>query len=316
MEVISIYNGKGGTCKTSVALNLGWFLASLGRVVAVVDCDGQGNASSILPHPFREPTLRHVITQNVPLHQAMYMARTNFYVVPADPHLAEAVRSISASKDWFVMANRIDELRQHVDCTPRPSPLLDTPTIRLRDLPTLAKPSVAAFHTPPAHLDYLIFDHVPNPDDLTDAALYASDGILIPCELEKFAMDGIPRTLLGLNELFARWRRNLHIHGIIPVNVDHRRTITAPFLTNLLTSCGPLMMREIHTDASVPNAQAFGETVLEYQRSQRQRPSWATREFFQIALQLIGFKGSSPDVLACEKCEALHQQVQLTAPAE
>jgi cellulose biosynthesis protein BcsQ len=314
--VINVYNGKGGTCKTSLALHLAWFLAALGFTVVLIDCDGQSNASSILPYPYREPTLTHVIRDDVPLIQAMYQARRNLYVVPSDPDLGEAVYDIGKKKNWNVMSHRLADLKAAVDCTPRPSPLAGVSRIRLRDIPTLEKPSKAEFHSAPKQINFVIFDHVPNPDELTDSALQAGGdfdgGIIIPCELEKFAMDGIPRTLLNLNKMFGTWRKTLNILGIAPINLDHSRRTTPVYLTNLIHRCGKLLLREVHTDSNVPNAQSFQETILEYERNQGLRSTRAAKEFFQIALKLAGYQGTSPDFSVCKNCQEIHELARKT----
>jgi chromosome partitioning protein len=314
MKFINIYNGKGGTCKTTLTLGLSWFLSSLGFSVVLIDCDGQGNASTILPYPYREPTLVQVIAKGIPLHQAMYQARKNLYVVPAAPNISEAVNHINTAKDWFVMRNRLTELANHVDCSPRVSPLEGISEIRLKDIPTLERPAQSTFRSIPGHVDFVIADHVPNPDDLTESSLYASGeipgGIIIPVELEKFAIDGIPRTLLTLNTKFSQWQKKLNIIGITPINMDHRKRTTSPFLGNLVKTCGQYLTKEVHTDANVSTAQAYGETILEYERAQGISPTRAAKEFFEIALQIAGYQGTSPDFVLCKACGKIHTDAQ------
>ena len=61
MRVITIYNKKGGTGKTSVATNLATNLAAAGYRVGLLDGDEQANASTLTsPHQYGKPTLTHL----------------------------------------------------------------------------------------------------------------------------------------------------------------------------------------------------------------------------------------------------------------
>ncbi|MHC0062958.1 ParA family protein [Nostoc sp. UIC 10890] len=56
MIVISVFNFKGGTGKSSTALNLGAFLASPKRQTLLIDLDGQRTLSFGLGMDGTEPT--------------------------------------------------------------------------------------------------------------------------------------------------------------------------------------------------------------------------------------------------------------------
>ena len=97
MRVITIYNKKGGTGKTSVATNVATSLAAAGYRVGLVDGDEQANASTLTaPHSYGRPTLTHVVCEGVPLREAMYQVRRNLWVVPADMNLSRAVEYVHA----------------------------------------------------------------------------------------------------------------------------------------------------------------------------------------------------------------------------
>jgi len=253
MRRTSIENFKGGVGKTSTATNLAVYLAGRGKRVLVVDGDRQGNATTVLLRSKQRPaiTLTHVLREDKALTDAIYEAtpapelpglRERLYIVPADSNLDKAVT--------------------HLKDTPAANETLRDQLDALRD-----------------EIDIVLFDHPGAYTQVMYALLLASDDMLIPCELEPFSVDGIEDMVVKLkSELRKHMIRNA---GIIPYNTDYRKDMTAAYMSDLQGSFGDLVLSEIHTDATVSNAQDDHLTVFEYDQLHR-RKSNAARDFGKL----------------------------------
>lgn len=83
-----------------------------GYYVGIIDSDEQANASALVrPNHYGKPTLTQVVCDDIPLSQAMYQARTNLWVIPADMHLNRAVEQINANAEFHLLSEHVDELR-------------------------------------------------------------------------------------------------------------------------------------------------------------------------------------------------------------
>src|SRR6266568_3097035 len=111
---ISILNFKGGVGKTTTAINLSHALARQGAQVLLVDCDMQGNSSSLLERA-EEPTLTHVLRGQVDFNRAIKQARPNLFVVPADTNLNKASNYIISEgrTAYYLLRKAIDKLTEY-----------------------------------------------------------------------------------------------------------------------------------------------------------------------------------------------------------
>jgi chromosome partitioning protein len=152
MRCISIINFKGGVGKSSLAMNLGHLLAHDGYRVLLIDCDLQANSSSLL-EACKPPTLTHFLQGQTSFDTVVRQARQNLYVIPADRDLNAAAAYIHARRNaYYILRNTVWKVR---------------------------------------NCDFVLFDHAPGYTPVTEAALLASREILIPCELEPFAVQGL-----------------------------------------------------------------------------------------------------------------------------
>ena len=229
MRVISILNFKGGTGKSSLAENLSHALALAGHRVLVIDADRQVNSSATLLAQRVTPTLTQVIQEQVTLEQAIFQARENLYVVPSDSDLDKASSFLNMTPEAF----------------------------------GTLKDAIAELTT----FEYVFIDHAGAYTPVMQAALLASGEMLVPCELEPYATQ-------GLFSMFDKLKRTLRKHvirnaGIIPYAVDLRFTMARQYLKELRETFGDLVTAPVRTDATVPRAQSMKQTVFEYDPKSR-----------------------------------------------
>lgn len=223
MRCISIINFKGGVGKSSLAMNLAHLLALRGSQVLLIDCDLQSNSSSLLA-AVDPPTLTHFLQGQDPLNAVVRPARKGLYVIPADRDLNLAAAHIHARRSaYYTLRNAVWQLR---GC------------------------------------DFVLFDHAPGYTPVTEAALLASREILIPCELEPFAVQGLFHMFHKLDQTLSDHR--LTTAGIVPWNVDRRYLMTLKYLSDLKKAFGPLITPLVRSDATIPRAQSVAQTIFEY----------------------------------------------------
>ncbi|HYU77047.1 MAG TPA: ParA family protein [Ktedonobacteraceae bacterium] len=272
LKVISIENFKGGTGKSSLCQNLAAYLAAKGVRVLIVDGDRQRNTTTTLlggwyPSAGKEqPTLKEVIEGVAPLDQAIYQGRyqdlmyenpgnedenvyeerirENIFVIPSHPDLDKAAVYLSSHRHAFYTlrtglknAMEIQQAR------------------RMTSNGLVSVPLSSPFQV-------VLIDHAGSYSPVMEALLLASTGMFIPMELE-------PYCVAGIFDMEKKLKADLPDHqvlnyGIIPYAVHRGKAMTAQYLYELEEEFGDLVIQDICTDANIPKAQSYFETILEY----------------------------------------------------
>ena len=164
MRITSIINLKGGVAKTISAANVAHILATIHKKrVLLIDNDKQGNVSKMFElHSYDRPSISDILTERSP-NLAEIISKTkyeNLDIIPANMTLLRANFQI-----------QIDTSK------PRET--------RLRKQLENLK----------SDYDFCVIDCAPDLNISVINALVASDDVLIPIKIDKFAFDGLAELL-------------------------------------------------------------------------------------------------------------------------
>ncbi len=249
-RVESILNFKGGIGKTTTVINLSDYMARAGMNVVVIDGDRQRNLSTIVPGYRQDQdfprTLKEVIEGDVSLFDALIEARPGLYVCPSHRSLEKATKylQVSGRKTQKHLAYEIANLNG---------------------------------------IDIVLIDHSPSYTPLTDALLLASTGMIIPLELEAFAMEGLIDMIAKLTESLDELEHSVAITGIVPCNLDFTKTMTTTYLTSLRERFKDKVLPYIRTDTQISRSQSVYQTVFEYNQHSK-----AVEDYAALARALVG----------------------------
>jgi len=222
VRIYAVTNQKGGSGKTTTAVNLAAALGELGRRVLVVDLDPQGSASKWLGVKDDGARLLDVLTAGAPLADLVCASSApDVDVVPSGPQMAYAEKRMAGEVGAEVILrgalDGLDVDRWH-------AVLLDCP-------PVLGV--------------------------VTINALAAAAGVLAPVEAHMMAVDGLAALLATVERVRTRINPGLTIAGILPVRVDGRARHSADVVVRLREKFGDLVFKSVVRE-SVRVAEAWG----------------------------------------------------------
>ncbi|OHA46591.1 MAG: hypothetical protein A3A80_01850 [Candidatus Terrybacteria bacterium RIFCSPLOWO2_01_FULL_44_24] len=227
-KIIAIANQKGGTGKTTTAMNLGIYLAVLGKKVLLADLDPQGNATGgvgIKPENLAVH-IYHALFEKVPARDVMRSAGFFGYdLLPAAPDLAGA-------------------------------------TVELVDLPEREFKLKNLLHNLAADYDYIIIDCPPSLGLLTINGLVAADEVLIPVQCEFFSIQGLNQLQDTINLIRDNIGTKLDILGALITLYDRRNVSARNIAKDLRRSFeGRVFDTVIPRSVALADAPGRGQTI-------------------------------------------------------
>ena len=250
-RIITCANHKGGTGKTTTAVNVSAGLALLTQQrVLLVDCDPRGHASLALGIDMQHVrySVTDLLTGARPEVQALcWDPCANLHILPAHATLTDVEREFGRRGDGRL------QLKHALH------PLLDA-------------------------FDVMVIDTPPTLGFWTQAPLVASTDLLIPVDMGSFAVAGMRQLLDALARLRQEVPLTLATPHILLTKVDARTTLSTHVRALLRERGGAEVLHSmIRVNVALARAQMARQSIFAYDRTSR-----GAQDYQHVVEELLG----------------------------
>ncbi|HTW96529.1 MAG TPA: AAA family ATPase [Candidatus Methylomirabilis sp.] len=253
-KIIAIVNQKGGVGKTTTAVNLGAYLAHLGKQVLLVDVDPQGNATSgigVNPKELEHGLYEALIEQKNIFDIIKKTKQDRYHLAPSTPALAGAgVELVNLEDREFRLARLLEAIKNEYD--------------------------------------YVIVDAPPSLGLLTINSLVAADEVLIPIQSEYFALEGLGQLLETISLVQNNLKPELGIMGAVITMFDNRNKLSGLVMNELYQYFPNRVFRSvIPRSVRLAEAPSYGRSILHYDKDSK-----GARAYERLAREIIDLENS------------------------
>ncbi len=249
-KIVSICNQKGGTGKTTTAINLSAALALMGKKILLVDIDPQGNATSGvgINKNTIEQSVYNVLLGHINIEKVVLKTSTDgLNVVPCNINLTgaeiELVGALSRETKLKKILNPIKN-----------------------------------------QYDYVFVDSPPSLGLLTLNSFVASDSVLIPIQCEFYALEGVSQLLNTINLVKDGLNANLSIEGVLLTMADFRTNLTNEVISEIKGYFKQKVYQTIiPRNIKLSEAPSFGKPISFYDKN-----SIGAKKYEEFAREFIG----------------------------
>jgi len=191
-KVIAVCNQKGGTGKTTSAINVSSYLAIFGKKVLLVDLDPQANATSGLGidrYGVKKSTYHILLEESEIKDISVPTPITNLSLAPSNMDLTGAeVELVGAMGREYRLKKALNSVRNE--------------------------------------FDFIIIDAPPSLGLLTINALCSADSVLIPVQCEYYALEGLSQLMNTITLVRNNINPALRVEGVVLTMADFRTNLS------------------------------------------------------------------------------------------
>lgn len=249
-KIISICNQKGGTGKTTSAINLATYLALAAKKTLLVDLDPQANTTSgmgINKHNIQKSTY-HILLEELEIKEILQnTAVNNLFLAPANLDLTGAeVELVGALGREY----------------------------RLKRALTKEKDN----------FDFIIIDSPPSLGLLTINGLCAADSVMITVQCEYYALEGLTQLSHTIELVKENLNPNLTIEGVLLTMADYRTNLTKEVIQEARNYFKDKVYKTvIPRSVRLTEAPSFGKPIALYDKD-----SIGAQKYAELSKEILG----------------------------
>ena len=223
---IAVFNHKGGTGKTTTAVNLAAGLAERGKKVLLIDADGQGNVGASLGIR-GDKSLYHVLVSGLPVDDAAIPVRNNLDVLTSNELLAAAELYLASRP------NRDRIMRERLG-------------------------------NGTDNYDVVVIDCAPALSLMNQNALVYADSMVVPVSCDYLSLVGVKQVLRTIKNVREHLKHDVQLLGVVPTFFDVRAKICREAIDALGEHFGERCLSPIRINTKLREAPSAKQTIFEY----------------------------------------------------
>ena len=257
-RIITICNQKGGTGKTTSAINLATYFALASKKTLLVDLDPQANTTSgigINKHNIQKSTY-HILLEELELKEILQStAVNNLFLAPSNLDLT------GAEVELVGVLGREYRLKR-------------------------------ALLKEKENFDFVFIDSPPSLGLLTINALCAADSVLIPVQCEYYALEGLTQLHNTIRLVKDNLNPNLTIEGVLLTMADYRTNLTKEVIQEARNYFKEKVFETvIPRSIRLTEAPSFGKPIALYDKE-----SIGAQKYEELCKEILGIPFSTETI--------------------
>jgi len=261
-KIISICNQKGGTGKTTSAINLAAYLALGNKKVLLVDLDPQANATSgigINKHNIQKSTY-HVLLEELGIKEILQPTGiNNLCLAPSNLDLT------GAEVELVNLLGREYRLKK-------------------------------ALQVEKDNFDFIFIDLPPSLGLITINGLCAADSVLIPVQCEYYALEGLTQLVHTVNLVKEHLNPSLDIEGVLLTMADFRTNLAKEVIQEVRNYFHEKVYHTIiPRNVRLTEAPGFGKPIALYDKE-----SIGAQKYEELSQEFLGIPITPKTIMSIE----------------